>query len=317
MILFSISNGLIYCPLGTLTIDSPNINLNGVIIADKIVINGSSININYKDDIAGFIGTESEYYDFSDLEYLPESWLGDTDEDELFDIYEKVIDTDPLIPDTDGDRLPDGYEVLTLNTDPLEVDTDEYVISDADEDFDNDNLNNLGEYLNKTGPFNPDTDEDGLLDGDEIKTYGTDPLNPDTDNDKLLDGEEGYDGTIYKKYGVYFDPLNPDTNGNGILDGDEVYTQSKNQSVETYDKAITEIKVDMDTNGSLERNLTIESMYGIDAMSSDVYAMIGEPFNFTSETSFESATITFKIDKSKLGDTKFDNLIILFFFEEN
>ena len=154
--------------------------------------------------------------------------------------------------------------------------------------------------MNKTGPFNPDTDEDGLLDGDEIKTYKTDPLNPDTDNDGLLDGEEGYDGTIYKKYGVYFDPLNPDTNGNGILDGDEVYTQSKNQSVETYDKAITEIKVDMDTNGSLERNLTIESMYGIDAMSSDVYAMIGEPFNFTSETSFESATITFKIDKSKL-----------------
>ena len=196
-------NGLIYCPLGTLTIDSPNINLNGVIIADKIVINGGSVNINYKDDIAGFIGTESEYYDFSDLEYLPESWLGDTDEDMLFDIYEKVIDTDPYDIDTDDDGLPDGYEVLTLNTDPLELDTDENGISDADEDFDNDNLNNLGEYLNKTGPFNPDTDEDGLLDGDEIKTYKTDPLNPDTDNDKLLDGEEGYDGTIYKRYGVY------------------------------------------------------------------------------------------------------------------
>ena len=309
-------NGLIYCPLGTLTIDSPNINLNGVIIADKIVINGGSVNINYKENMAGFIGTESEKYDFSDLEYLPESWLGDTDKDELFDIYEKVIDTDPYDIDTDDDGLPDGYEVLTLNTDPLELDTDENGISDADEDFDNDNLSNLGEYQNQTGPFNPDTDEDGLLDGDEIKTYKTDPLNPDTDNDGLLDGEEGYDGTIYKKYGVYFDPLNPDTNGNGILDGDEVYTQSKNQSVETYDKAITEIKVDMDTNGSLERNLTIESMYGIDAMSSDVYAMIGEPFNFTSETSFESATITFKIDKSKLGDTKFDNLIILWYNEE-
>ena len=219
----------------------------------------------------------------------------------------KVIDTDPYDIDTDDDGLPDGYEVLTLNTDPLELDTDENGISDADEDFDNDNLNNLGEYLNKTGPFNPDTDEDGLLDGDEIKTYGTDPLNPDTDNDKLLDGEEGYDGTIYKKYGVYFDPLNPDTNGNGILDGDEVYTQSKNQSVETYDKAITEIKVDMDTNGSLERNLTIESMYGIDAMSSDVYAMIGEPFNFTSETSFESATITFAHSSS----SELNRIIIL------
>lgn len=309
-------NGLIYCPLGTLTIDSPNINLNGVIIADKIVINGSSININYKDDIASFIGTESEKYDFSDLEYLPESWLGDTDEDELFDIYEKVIDTEIDNPDTDGDRLPEGYEVLTLNTDPLEIDTDGNGILDGDEDFDNDNLNNLGEYQNKTGPYNSDTDEDGLLDGDEVHTYLTDPMNPDTDNDKLLDGEEGFDGEIYKKYGVYFDPLNPDTNGNGILDGAEVFGQSKKQTVSTNDEAITEIKVDMNTSGSLERNLTIESMYGIDAMSSNVYAMIGEPFNFTSETDFDFATITFQINKSKLGDSKFDNLIILWYNEE-
>ena len=61
------------------------------------------------------------------------------------------------------------------------------------------------------------------MDGDEVYTYGTDPLNPDTDNDGLLDGEESYDGSIYAKYGVYFDPLNPDTNGNGVLDGDEIF----------------------------------------------------------------------------------------------
>lgn len=279
-------NGLIYVPLGTLTIISPNINLNGVIIADKIVINGSSVNINYKDDIASFIGTTSEVYDFSGLEYLPEEWLGDTDEDWLFDIYEKVIDTDPFDSDTDDDGLPDGYEVITLNTDPLEIDTDENGISDADEDFDSDNLNNLGEYQNGTDPFNTDTDEDGFMDGDEVYTYGT-------------------------------DPLNPDTNGNGVLDGDEIFGQSKQQEVETHDEAITEIKVDMSTNGSLERNLTIESMYNIDAMSTNVYAMIGEPFNFTSSTNFESATITFKIDQSKLGDTLFDNLIILWYNEED
>lgn len=309
-------NGLIYVPLGTLTINSPNINLNGVIIADKIVINGSSININYKDDIAQFIGNTSEVYDFSGLEYLPEEWLGDTDEDELFDIYEKVIDTDPFDSDTDDDGLPDGYEVINLNTDPLEIDTDENGISDADEDFDSDNLSNLGEYNHGTEPFNPDTDEDGFMDGDEVYTYGTEPLNPDTDNDGLLDGEESYDGSIYTKYGIYFDPLNPDTNGNGILDGDEVFGQSKKQEVETHDEAITEISVDMDTNGNLERNLTIESMYNVDAMSTNVYALIGEPFNFETPTSFSSATITFKIDQTKLGDTLFDNLIILWYNEE-
>lgn len=274
------------------------------------MINGSSVNINYKNDIAQFIGNTSEVYDFSGLEYLPDDWLGDTDEDGLFDIYEKVIDTDPLNPDTDGDGLLDGYEVITLNTDPLEIDTDGNGISDADEDFDNDNLNNLGEYQNLTEPFNPDTDDDGFLDGDEVYTYNTDPLNPDTDNDGLLDGEESYDGSMYTKYSVYFEPLNPDTNGNGILHGDEVFRQSKQKSVETYDETITDVKVDMDTNGNIERNLSIESMYNIDAM-------IGEPFNFTSSTDFKSATITFKIDQSKLGDTLFDNLIILWYNEED
>jgi len=248
---------------------------------------------------------------------LPEDWLGDIDSDELFDIYEKVIDTDPFNPDTDSDELPDGYEVLTLSTDPLEIDTDFNGIWDKDEDFDSDNLNNLGEYQNKTGPFIPDTDEDGLLDGDEVHTYATDPLNPDTDGDKLLDGEEGYNGTIFTKYGVYFDPLMPDTDGDGELDGDEVFGQTKQQQVQTHDEKITNITVDMSTNGNIDRNLSVESMYNVDTMSTNAYALVGEPFNFTSSTSFESATITFTVDQSKLGDTKFDDLIILWYNEES
>jgi hypothetical protein len=39
-------------------------------------------------------------------------------------------------------------------------------------------------------PTNPDTDEDGVADGDEPNLYGTDPLNPDTDGDGRSDGEE-------------------------------------------------------------------------------------------------------------------------------
>ena len=205
---------------------------------------------------------------------------------------------------------------MTLGTDPLEIDTDENGILDCDEDFDTDNLNNLGEYQYQTLPFTSDTDEDCLLDGDEVNYYGTIPTDADTDDDKLLDGEEGYNGCIYIEHGVYFDPLNPDTDGNGILDGDEVFGQTKVEEVETYDEAITEVTVDMDTNGNIDRNLTIESMYNIDAMSTNVHALIGEPFNFETESDFESATITFKIDQSKLGDTQFDNLMILWYNEE-
>ena len=39
-------------------------------------------------------------------------------------------------------------------------------------------------------PTNPDTDDDGVADGDEPNIYGTDPLNRDTDGDGASDGEE-------------------------------------------------------------------------------------------------------------------------------
>ena len=43
----------------------------------------------------------------------------DSDQDGLQDIYEDDIGTDPFNPDTDGDNLPDGFEVLYSSTDPL------------------------------------------------------------------------------------------------------------------------------------------------------------------------------------------------------
>ena len=306
-------NGLIYCPLGTLTINSPNVNLNGVIIADKVIINGNCVNINNNDSVARFIGTVSESYDFSGLEHLPEEWLADSDEDGLFDIYEKVIDSDPFNNDTDDDGLPDGYEVLKIYTNPIETDSDNNGISDSEEDFDSDELNNIREYNYQTDPFLPDSDNDGFTDGFEVTIIGTVPTNPDTDNDKLLDGEESYYGKLYNKYEYYFDPLNPDTDGDGILDGDELFNQSLQQDVDTKDAVINSVSVNMETNENIERNVTITSMFEIDSMTTNTYGMVGEPFEFKSTTSFESATISFKIDQSKLGNTDFNDLIILWY----
>jgi len=48
-------------------------------------------------------------------------------------------------------------------------------------------------------PTNPDTDGDGVADGDEPNIYGTDPLNADTDGDGASDGEE--------LFGIFTDPL--------------------------------------------------------------------------------------------------------------
>ena len=41
----------------------------------------------------------------------------------------------------------------------------------------------------------PDGDNDGLFDDDESEVYFTDPADPDTDNDGPDDGQEVYDGT--------------------------------------------------------------------------------------------------------------------------
>jgi hypothetical protein len=57
----------------------------------------------------------------------------------------------------------------------------------------------------------PDTDGDGVVDGDEIGVYGTDPNTWDTDGDGLSDGDELFvAGT---------DPFVWDTDGDGVSDG--------------------------------------------------------------------------------------------------
>ena len=90
----------------------------------------------------------------------------DSDGDRLSDDQEQSIGTNPENPDTDGDGLSDGDEVLTRATDPLKKDTDNDILSDGDE------VNLYG-----TSPLMADTDGDNLNDGVEAASQ-TDPLDP-------------------------------------------------------------------------------------------------------------------------------------------
>ena len=298
-------NGLIYAPFGTVTIDCDNFNMNGLIIAQNVVIDGYGANINYSSSWADLVGTESEElsWTFDDWQYL-----ADTDDDGLPNLIEKEIGSDPYNPDTDGDNLPDGYEALTLETDPTKPDTDDNGVLDCDEDFDEDGLTNLQEYEQGTEPYNDDTDGDGLKDGEEIYTYGTDPLKVDTDDDGLDDGDEIYFET---------DPLNPDTDGNGVFDGNEKRLQTFIHEVENEDCAVTEVHVTMEGTGNLQKTTTVESIMNKDILCSDVVGLVGEPFSIETTSQFDTATLTYVIDKSKLGDTEFDNLLFLWYDEEN
>lgn len=91
---------------------------------------------------------------------------GDTDQDGLSNAQETVLGTDPNNPDTDGDGLKDGDEVLIYSTNPRNPDSD------------GDGLNDYQEiFTHRTDPNNPDTDRDGIPDGVEV-AMGTDPLVP-------------------------------------------------------------------------------------------------------------------------------------------
>lgn len=136
------------------------------------------------------------------------SILGDRDDldpdgDGLTTRVEKGIGTDPMNPDTDGDGLNDGDEVLKYHTDPLNPDTDGEGLADGQE---------VLKY--HTDPLKADTDGDGLSDADEVLRYHTDPLRVDTDGDGLSDGDE------VMTYST--NPLNVDTDGGTVPDGVEV-----------------------------------------------------------------------------------------------
>ena len=104
--------------------------------------------------------------------------------------------------DGDSDAMADDWEDLYA--------LDKTNALDAAQDPDGDLLVNADEYLSMTVPTDPDTDADGLNDGTEVLTEGTDPIDPDSDNDWIKDGfEVNLVGT---------DPLNWDTDGDSMDD---------------------------------------------------------------------------------------------------
>jgi hypothetical protein len=69
------------------------------------------------------------------------------------------------------------------------------MIADDDADLDGDQLPDAAEWRRKIDPANPDSDEDGLWDGVEVRQLFTSPSDPDTDGDGFNDLAEVDAGT--------------------------------------------------------------------------------------------------------------------------
>ncbi|WP_297507484.1 calcium-binding protein [Thermococcus sp.] len=225
----------------------------------------------------------------------------DSDGDGLSDKLEFYYGSDPTRQDSDADHLTDGEEVFKYGTSPVSYDTDGDGFTDYEEltgrylvqgvekgvpsdpttpDTDGDGLDDYYEarvltylYSNKERPFytNPDWDDDGVPDGEELYRYdGRYPadapvynaemtpspsplfntpyylcfLDKDCDGDGLSDKEELELGTlVYARDtdgdGLWdgwevklgTDPFSEDTDGDGLGDLEEVMPQLVNMEL--------------------------------------------------------------------------------------
>ncbi|ABS35729.1 DUF2974 domain-containing protein [Clostridium botulinum] len=230
----------------------------------------------------------------------------DTDGDKLSDGQEVLLyHTNPLLKDTDGDRLTDSEELYLCDTDPLKKDSDGNGITDDLEDQDKDTITNYDEISLGSNPKLADSDFDNLTDDKEL-LYKTSLTDEDTDNDGLTDGNE-------IKYGT--DPLNPDSDGDGIKDGDEVFTS--NVGVGSLDKdEKVEPSVKMNLKGRNIGTVSISNVGKVNPyLNKNIPGYIGAPFEFASPERFNSAKITFTIDKDLFN--KQDMKPSIYYFNEN
>jgi hypothetical protein len=208
-------------------------------------------------DLFNFIITDSDGDGIPDawkIEYFgsidhPDSGAADDpDGDGLTNLREYQTGLNPTDPDSDGDGLLDADNIAATNEDPRYSAFPTAGIHFTDEGS---VRTFYGENHFETDPLNPDTDGDGLIDGDSVtvnsedprhaawdtlgivhtedggaRTFigeiptGTNPTNWDTDSDGLSDGRE---------VGVYgTNPLNPDTDGDGVGDWYELYSAFTN-----------------------------------------------------------------------------------------
>ncbi|HHX57963.1 MAG TPA: hypothetical protein GX710_08105, partial [Clostridiales bacterium] len=176
----------------------------------------------------------------------------DSDGDGLKDYIEVLLGTNYNKTDTDGDGLSDYEEYYLSETDPLLTDTNNNGVLDGNEDKDDDGIINIEELAIGTAINDNDSDNDGLEDGTEINTYQTNPMNVDTDQDGLTDYEEVMLG---------LDPTKPMTDGITI-DSKRTFSQilSKEMIAEELlgDDKIVYPGISGEVSGLIDKNMMID-----------------------------------------------------------
>ncbi|WP_192498340.1 MBL fold metallo-hydrolase [Halorussus halophilus] len=227
----------------------------------------------------------------------------DFDEDALQTAIEAVVATNPFDPDTDDDRLLDGFEHSYDTIEPLQADTDQDGIRDDREDPDDETLPNVLEQQYGTNPLAADTDTDNLTDAYEVNTTETNPIVPDSDSKRTrpdeagndrFDGREDFDADdliTSLEYDAQTNPFDPDTDDDLLRDGFEYkYGPLDPLENDSDGDGLADAREDFDGDGLPNR---LEQRYGTNPLSAD--------------TDGDGLTDSFEVNATKTNPTLTDS----------
>ena len=188
------------------------------------------------------------------------AYVRDSDGDGLLDAEELCGDMRCIVnPDQDNDFLHDGVEIA-LGYDLNDSDSNDDGVLDGDEDFDGDTLSNRYEVnVLGTDPALQDTDGDGVDDNDEVHLLLTDPTQADSDNNGIGDGLEDFDEdglSNIDELAFGTDPYMRDTDGDQLTDLEEVSYDGNSSNYSPSD--LNPLQQDTDGDGiadNIEANI--------------------------------------------------------------
>ena len=238
------------------------------------IVSGSAVSFGFNGEggAADNVPCEYEVYSYS-VAQNDKVDLTDSDSDGLPDFYEEAIGTDKYNTDSDGDGLPDGFELFTTLTYPNSSDTDNDGILDGQEDNDNDGISNFEEFELVIDPNDADTDGDGLSDSNELK-YNMNPNDRDTLDDGILDGSREFSITV---------------------------------ACEASDNGLVVPSLDITLEGNQIDGLSTIKLEDDDPfLNSDIPGYLSNGYEFLMEGSFDSAKLSFSLDESVLNDSSIE-----------
>jgi len=186
------------------------------------------------DDDGVLDGVEPDVDEDTDGDGLINGLDPDSDNDGLYDGTELGLDCDgPGTDESAGHCIPDGDAGATT-TDPLDADTDDGSVPDGAEDSNLNGVVDPGELDPNDASDDvppPDTDGDGLTD-DLEDTLGSDPNDADSDDDGVIDGDEVNPADDTDGDGL-INVLDVDSDNDGLFDGTELGLDCMNPATNT------------------------------------------------------------------------------------